>query len=180
MKVWTGLTEAEAASIFRRRPALHRRVDLMPGVFHAGLQRIVLGYGGDACRIWRGTPSSAALVRRFLEFDGVGPKIATMAANILVREMKVHVADKFSIDVSVDVHVRRVFERLGLVREDASNEEIIYAAREMNPEYPGVFDLAAWEIGRTWCKATPECGKCRMGGVCPKRLGDRHAAAIPR
>lgn len=36
----------------------------------------------------------------------------------------------------------------------------------MNPEYPGVFDLAAWEIGRTWCKATRECGKCGMGGVC--------------
>jgi endonuclease-3 len=166
------LSEAKVAAIFRQRPALHRRVDIMPGVFHAGVQKIAADYGSDASRIWQGKPSSAALVRRFLEFNGAGPKIATMAANILVREMKIPVSDKFSIDVSVDVHVHRVFERLGLVRAEASNEEVVYAAREMNPEYPGVFDLAAWEIGRGCCHPQrPECGGCRMHGVCPSATG---------
>ena len=90
-----------------------------------------------------------------------------MATNILVRELKVPVSDKFSIDISVDVHIRRVFKRFGLVRNEAVDEEIIYTARELNPEYPGVFDLAVWEIGRNWCKAkSPNCASCYMHKHC--------------
>ncbi|MFN8524828.1 MAG: hypothetical protein U0821_17160 [Chloroflexota bacterium] len=89
-------------------------------------------------------PSSATIVRRFLQFRGAGPKIATMAANILVRDFKIPVSDRYSIDISADVHVRRVFTRLRLIGRDASDEELIYRARELNPAYPGVFDLPIW------------------------------------
>lgn len=71
---------------------------------------------------------SAEVVLRFLQFRGVGPKIATMATNILAREFKVPFADYYSVDVSADVHVRRVFHRLGLVRDSATLEDIIYCA----------------------------------------------------
>ena len=42
------------------------------------------------------------MVYRFLEFNGVGPKIASMAANILAREFKIPFADYFSIDISAE------------------------------------------------------------------------------
>jgi len=91
-----------------------------------------------------------------------------MAANILVRDFKIPVSDKYSIDISPDRQVRRTFERLGLIQERASNEMLIYTARELNPDYPGIFDLAAWEIGRSWCHPrSPECGKCYMQECCP-------------
>jgi endonuclease III len=78
------------------------------------------------------------------------------------------VNDKYSIDVSVDVQVRRTFERLRLIRKGASNDELIYAARELNPTYPGVVDLSAWEIGRNWCRPrVVECEKCYMQEYCP-------------
>lgn len=78
--------------------------------------------------------------------------------------MKVPVSDMYSFDVSPDVHVRRVFRRIGLIREEASVEEAIYAARAVSPEYPGVLDLSACEVGRQWCHPTSAaCGKCYLG-----------------
>ena len=164
----TALSLEQVTYLFVEEPPLHRMKEMMAGIFYAAVQRIHEQYSDWAARIWEGRPSSATIVRRFLEFHGAGPKIATMASNILVRDLRIPVSDKYSIDISADVQVRRVFERLGLVRHGASNEELIYRARELNPEYPGVFDLAAWEIGRQWCRpGQPECSACYMRSCCP-------------
>jgi endonuclease-3 len=149
--------------------ALHRFPAVMAQVVYRGLQRIAQRYEGQANRIWESSPSSATVVRRFLEFDGAGPKIATMAANILVKGLRVPVSDKYSIDVSVDTHVRRVTRRLGLVEPDCSDEEIIYRAREMNPKFPGIIDFGLWELGRSCCRpVSPKCGECHLESACSK------------
>ena len=125
-------------------------------------------YQGNASLIWENKPSSSTVVYRFLEFDGVGPKIATMATNILARDFKIPLSDYYSIDISVDIHVRRVLKRLGLIPPKATTEQIIYRARSLNPEFPGLLDNPVWEIGRTWCKpTTPKCEKCYMNDLCP-------------
>ena len=161
------------AAMKNPRP-LHRFPDAMAVSLHAALQRVRASYCGDASLIWAQRPSSAAIVRRFLEFQGVGPKIATMAANILVRDFRVPVSDRYSIGISVDVHVQRLFTRLGFVEEQASAEILIYRARELNPEYPRIFDLALWELGRTICRSTePRCSECYLSDLCP-----HHSAAI--
>lgn len=147
---------------------LHRFVATMADCFHSAVQRIKTVYAGDAARIWTGQPPSAEVVYRFLEFDGVGPKIGTMAANILARDFKVPFADYVSIDISADVHVRRVFARLGLCAADATVEQVIYRAKALHPEFPGVMDLPCWEIGRNWCHSRePECAGCYMKDLCP-------------
>jgi len=164
----TSLSKQKITSLMCGPPPLHRFAKIMGGIFYQGIQRIASQYSGNAALIWADQPSSAALVKRFLEFDGAGQKIATMAANILVRELNVPLKDKISIDVSVDRHVKRVCERLGLVREDSKREEIVYTARELNPLYPGVFDLPLFEIGRSWCfeKRAPNCRDCFMIKLC--------------
>lgn len=165
------LSLENVVSLFALTPPLHRMKEIMARIFYDAFQQIKNQYAGNASLIWDGQPSSATIVRRFLEFNGAGPKIATMAANILVREFKVPVSDKYSIDISPDIQVRRVFQRLGLIRVNASNEEIIYTARELNPTYPGIFDITTWEIGREWCRPRlPECGKCYMQNYCPTAL----------
>jgi endonuclease III len=147
---------------------LHRFSEEMSVNFHAGVQRISVDWNGDAAGIWHGSPSSAEVVYRFLQFRGVGPKIATMAANILARDFKIPMSDYHSIDISADVHVRRVFARLGLTGEEATTEEITYRARALHPAFPGLLDLPVWEIGREWCHPQrPACGDCCMHPVCP-------------
>lgn len=134
----------------------------------SGVQRIASHYAGNAALIWAGCPSSAEVVYRFLEFDGVGAKIATMAANILARDFKIEFADHFAIDISADRQVRRVFGRLGLCPPEASVEQVIYKARALHPVFPGIMDLPCWEIGRKWCRAqNPDCSACYMNELCP-------------
>jgi len=168
MRRLSALSRGEVARLMRKPDPLHRFVEMMATHFYSAVQRIRTAYDGNAAKLWEGKPSSAEVVYRFLEFDGVGPKIATMAANILAREFKVPMADYFSIDISADVHIRRVFARLGLCPKDASVEQVIYRARALNPAFPGMMDLPCWEIGRTWCKSRrPECAGCYMKDVCP-------------
>ncbi len=148
---------------------LHRFNETMAEVFYKAVQRIHTVYKDDASQIWKGSPSSATVVYRFLEFDGVGIKIATMAANILARQFKIPFSDYYSIDVSPDIHVRRVMYRFGLIDQNATNEMIIYKAREMCPEFPGVIDFSLWEIGRTWCRPKdPDCVNCVVCSECLK------------
>jgi len=134
------LSLREVNRIMSHPEPLHRYIEIMSQLFHSGIQRIRGHYDGDASHIWAGKPSSAEVDYRFLEFDGVGPKIATMAANILARRFKIPFADYFSIDISADVHIRRVFARLGLVPADASVEQVIYKARALYPEFPAMMD----------------------------------------
>ena len=154
-----------------QRNNLHRFNEIMAENFYLAIQKIHLKYNDNASKIWENNPKSATVVRRFLEFKGVGIKIATMAANILAREFKIPMKDYICIDISPDVHVKRVFKRLRFISKDASNDELIYCAKELNPEYPGIFDLSCWEIGRNWCKPkNPICQKCYLNKYCPKKI----------
>ena len=166
------LSRIEVRELMSRPEPLHWFVEKMSGAFHSAVQRIQHQYEGDASRIWQGKPSSAEVVYRFLEFDGVGPKIATMAANILARDFKIPFSDYFSVDISADSHVRRVFERLKLCDRDATVEQVIYKARSLWPEFPGLMDLPCWEIGRNWCgPKTQKCAACYMNDLCPSATG---------
>ena len=164
-----GVSSAEDVKRLMWEPEpLHRFVDKMADYFYSAVQRIKNSYAGNAARIWADKPSSAEVVYRFLEFDGVGPKIASMATKILARDFKIPFADYFSIDISADVHVRRVFARLGLCPENPTVEQVVYKAKALHPRFPGMMDLPCWEIGRNWCHpGTPECENCYMNYLCP-------------
>ncbi len=160
----------EYTSIFEKN-SLHYYNPTMAKVFYSGVIRIQDKYAGDVSTIWCNTPSSAKVVYEFLQFEGCGIKISTMAANILARQFKIHFSDYYSIDISPDVHIKRVMCRSGLVELNASNEEIIYKARELNPEFPGIIDFSCWEIGRKWCKSSkPLCSECILNTYCGKHI----------
>jgi uncharacterized HhH-GPD family protein len=157
-----------------RPTPMHRFPNEMSKNILSAVHRIRNEFCGNAAAIWTGKPSSATIVRRFLEFRGVGQKIASMAANILVRDFRVDVSDRYSIDISVDVQITRVFSRMGFVPKNGSVDYLIFRARELHPEYPGIFDLVLWELGREVCRPLkPACIRCRFSNLCAhKNVGD--------
>jgi endonuclease III len=148
---------------------LHRFNEKMAQNFYLAVDRIHNNYNDNASNIWRDNPLSATVVKRFLEFSGVGIKISTMAANILVRNFKIPMKDRICIDISPDIQVTRVFRRIGFIPKDASRELLIYTARELYPKYPGIFDILCWDIGKNWCRPKNlKCGECYLKDYCPK------------
>ena len=146
----------------------HRFNDKFSKIFYEGVCHIIDKYKGKANKIWENKPSSATVVYRFLEFEGCGIKIATMSANILARQFKIPMSDYYSIDISPDVHIKRVLYRLGFIEREAEIDMVIYKARELNPEFPGLIDFVCWKIGREYCKSKiKDCGDCFMNEVCP-------------
>lgn len=143
----------------------------MGSIFYRALRKIKDAYGSDASTIWKGNPPSASVVNRFLQFEGCGVKIAAMAANILVRQYGIELSDYASIDLSPDVYARRMMKRLGLVPEGCDVNLIIYAAREISPDNPGIIDYPLWDIGQKICHAgQPACSECELDDVCPKLI----------
>lgn len=160
---------------------LHRFNEEMSKAFYFALTKIKNDYNGNAANIWNDTPTTAELILRLLEFKKVGIKIATMVANILSRECDVKLQDTCAIDISPDIHIKRAMYRLGLLPKikdvDFKNIEqfvIIYAAKSVSPEFPGVLDPVFWEIGYNKICTNVGCNsgnsaKCPFADFCIKQ-----------
>lgn len=168
---------AAVAAAVAKPPALHRFVKTLPGWIVSAARRINDEYEGDAASIWpTGTPL-AVVVERLRAFDGIGPKKAVMASEILLRHFGVELTGVECGSVAYDVHVRRVFLRTGLVDEDTP-EAVAAAAARACPEAPGVLDLASWLVGREYCHPRePRCGACRIHAACLRRI-ERSASGV--
>ena len=177
------LSEEEKVALFDKMEKVHRFPSTMAIRFFDAVKKIHKDYNDDASRIWAGNPPSGLVVSRFLQFNGVGIKVATMATNILVRQYNIELQDKHCIDISPDTHTVRVFQRLGLISKDEhisdkkekdhkAKIKAMYMARMINPDYPGIFDYPCWKVGQDFCKAkkqqcTNEKGTCPFFSFCP-------------
>ena len=148
---------------------LHRYPAKMARIFHNTLEHIEADYDGDAGRIWNDKPSSATLIKRFLQFDGMGVRMAAKAANSLYRDFKTSLSDASSLDVTPEYPVRRIFQRTGFISRHSSDEELIYLARELHLKYPGVFDKPCHDLVHQVCWSEhPNCKECPLNRGCLK------------
>lgn len=169
--------EAEVACAVQEPPMLHRFKNTLPRWICSMSRTLQDEYGGDASGIWPDGAHVLDVTERLGAFPGIGRKKAVMATEILVRHFGVELRGRECGQVAYDVQVRRVFLRSGLVDED-SIQAIEAAAQAACPGAPGTLDLAAWLVGRTWCRPKrPLCDTCRLGRVCP-RLVERNALGV--
>lgn len=163
-------SEEDVREAVQTPPKLHRYVENIPRWLVQAGRLVTSKYGGDASRIWSGSPGADELQRRLDEFPGIGQKKAAMAVEILERDLRVPVSRLDRSDVAYDVHLRRVFLRTRLADRD-EQDHMIQVARRLNPDRPGALDLPTWYVGRTWCHAgLPACLECPLTNVCPKDI----------
>jgi endonuclease III len=149
---------------------LHRFNNTKAEVFYLAVHKIKDQYGGDASKIWKGCPRSSTAFARFSEFKGAGIKVSAMAVDLLRRCFGIDFRGKGG-DLPPDRRVIRVFKRYGLVDKNAAPEDVLERARELNPEYPGIFDEACFTVGGEYCKArNPYCEDCPLESHCPKLI----------
>lgn len=150
-------------------PMLHRFKRTVPVWVVSAASRLLAEYHGDASMIWPDGAQVTDVVVALMRFDGIGRKKALMAVQILMRHFGVRLSGVEQGQVAYDVQVRRVFLRSGLADHDDFTS-IERAAACAAPESPGTLDLAAWLIGRQWCRPTaPLCEQCRLVQVCLRR-----------
>jgi len=155
--------------IFSKLPKKPRYINDAPYTVKGLAEIIVNEYNGQTQKLWENR-SSKAVKATFERIYGVGPGIASMIILLLERWFKVYFEDidHRNMDVKPDVHVIRVFQRLGFISENTSTAAL-NAARRLNPEFPGALDSPAWYIGRNWCTASmSRCDQCPVTEVCPK------------
>lgn len=161
-------TEVELA--VSEAPMLHRFKHTVPAWVVSAARRLMRDYEGDAAQIWPDGVRVTDVIERLMRFEGIGRKKARMAVQILIRHFDARLTGVEHGQVAYDVQVRRVFLRSGLAMTD-DPVSIERAAACVAPSSPGTLDLAAWLIGRQWCRPTaPRCDQCRLGQVCPRQI----------
>jgi endonuclease-3 len=160
--------ELEVSKAVAGPPALHRYVAKTPRRLINAARRLVEHYNGDAANIWAAESTATDVKLRLRAFDGIGQKKAAMAVNLLMRDLLVPLKGEAATEVAYDIHVRRVFLRSRLAPVD-DVYAINLAAKQASPDNPGALDIAAWIIGRKWCRpGKPLCEECRIARVCPR------------
>jgi uncharacterized HhH-GPD family protein len=161
---------AEVTAVIGQKPAMHRYTEQIPEAVCLAAARVCDQYGGNAADIWPDGLPVHEVDRRLQEFKRIGQKKAAMAVEILISQFHHQFTDLDRTDIAYDVQVRRVFLRTGLAHWDSA-EAMIAVARRLHPERPGLLDLPAWHIGRTYCRPTnPLCDTCPLSGCCPKHI----------
>lgn len=162
-------TEKDIEDIIREKPSLHRYPSRMANYIYNAMNDIVTKYDSNAENIWK-NKTAAEIVGSLEKFKGISHKKASLGTLILVRDLGIDIIDKENIDIAYDIHIRRLFLRLGLVDEDVQ-EKILEEARKIYPEFPGRLTTAFWTIGREFCRPTePTCLICPLYECCDKDL----------
>ncbi len=156
-------------AIIKEKPALHRYPNRMAMYIYEAIKKIITEYSGNAQNIWD-NKSAKEIVDSLEQFKGISHKKASLGTLILIRDLNANIIDKENVDIAYDIHIRRLFLRLGLVDNDIQ-EEVLESAKRMNPKFPGELTTGFWHIGREICRPTnPSCLICPLFSECNREL----------
>ena len=156
-------------AIIKEKPALHRYPRKMAEYIFFAIKKVVEDYNSEAENIWKNDLNAEHIIARLEEFKGISHKKAALGTLLLVRDFGVNLKNLRCIDIAYDVHVRRIFLRMGLADND-NIKDVTASAREICDEFPGSLTLPFWVAGREYCRPTsPKCEECYFKEFCMKR-----------
>lgn len=156
-------------SIIKEKPALHRYPRKMAEYIFFAVNKIVEEYNSDVENIWKNDLNAEHVVEKLEEFKGISHKKAALGALLLVRDFGVILENLYCIDIAYDVHIRRIFLRMGLTDND-NIKDVTSSARQVCNEFPGSLTLPFWVAGREYCRPTnPKCEECYLSQFCMKK-----------
>ena len=130
-------SQNDIENFIKIKPALHRYPSRMANYIYNAFFDLHSKYNSNAENIWK-DKTALEIVEKLENFKGISHKKASLGTLILVRELGIDILDKENIDIAYDIHIRRVFLRLGLVDEDVQ-ADILEVAHRLYPEFPGKF-----------------------------------------
>ncbi|NFH17691.1 endonuclease III [Clostridium botulinum] len=162
--------EHEIEAAIKDKPALHRYPGRIANYLYLASKHIIDNYQGNGANIWSNTDSAKEIIGRLCAFKGISSKKAALGTMLLVRDKGVYVKDAHIIDIAYDIHVRRVFLRIGLVKSDTL-EQVTEVAKLIYPDFPGKLTTPIWVIGREYCRPTnPLCDNCPISNLCERKI----------
>lgn len=157
-------------NIIKEKPALHRYPRKMAEYIYTAIEKVVNEYSSNISNMWKNNKDAEIIVKNLEEFKGISHKKATLGTLLLVRDFGVSLENLSYIDIAYDVHVRRVFLRMGLVEKD-NIKEVTEKARFICKNFPGSLTLPFWVVGRKYCRTqNPKCSECRLNEFCEKKI----------
>lgn len=156
-------------AIIKEKPALHRYPRKMAEYIFFAVNKIVKEYNSDVENIWKNDLNAEHVVAKLEKFKGISHKKAALGTLLLVRDFGVMLKNLYCIDIAYDVHIRRIFLRMGLTDKD-NIKEVTSSARLICNEFPGSLTLPFWVAGREYCRPTnPKCEDCYLNQFCMKK-----------
>ncbi len=155
--------------IIKEKPALHRYPRKMAEYIWSAVEGTQKEYDGNIANLWLKNPDVCCVIEKFEKFKGISHKKAALGSLLLVRDFGVPLINLNFIDITYDLHVRRVFLRMGLVQNDDFGE-VTSVARLICEPFPGSLTLPFWVVGRDFCRPSePNCDECYLRKFCEKK-----------
>ena len=156
-------------ALIKEKPALHRYPRKMAEYIFFAVNKIVEEYNSDVKNIWINDLNAEHVVAKLEEFKGISHKKAALGTLLLTRDFGVTLENLSCIDIAYDVHIRRIFLRMGLTDKD-NIKDVTSSARQICNEFPGSLTLPFWVAGREYCRPTnPKCEECYLSQFCIKK-----------
>jgi endonuclease III len=164
------LDGTEVCAIISSKPALHRYPGVMGPRIRAAADRVLSHHDGDAAALWRHDRPAIDVAKDLIGFQGIGPKKASLGAQMAIRDLGARLTDSGLLDVAIDSHVRRVLQRYW--GSTGSDNDIRHLARLHQPSSPAGLTPPTWVIGREWCRPLrPKCSECPLSRDCASAGG---------
>jgi 3-methyladenine DNA glycosylase/8-oxoguanine DNA glycosylase len=123
-------------------------------------------YEGCPERLLEG--SATDIMDNLQDIFGVGPNIARMVVILRVLYFGLRPVGTDRLLPKMDVHVKRVMHRIGVVPDD-SERSMRRALSGYSNEEIAAIDQVCWEIGQSLCTPTlPKCDMCPLTSPCAK------------